>query len=336
MKPTSFYFYLPKEYWPSDAPGESEAVRGPFRGNSRSWILQNYLFLKRAGKLSCALVSKLPDSGIIIAHRVDLPFDFKPNERSLLVCAKSDYDWHYWSQLHLVQNRADKYGGKESALWKSYYMSHRSEWGLSPRDPSRGDRFENICFPGITYNLDPALKTQEWSDKLKSLGLNWILMEKSRWHDYSEADAVVAVRSFEAHPYNHKPAAKLFNAWSAGVPAILGSESAYKAERKSELDYIEVRSTQEVLAALKHLREDRPLYRRMVENGSLRAKETASEKITKEWEDFLVHTAAPAHEEWCRLPKIKQDLFFVCRWLALKKAGLFRKIKGSRDPHGPH
>lgn len=61
------------------------------------------------------------------------------------------------------------------------------------------------------------------------------------------------MRSFSQNDYYDKPALKLFNARHAGVPAILDAESAYRAERMSELDYIEVMSVDGTLLALKLL-----------------------------------------------------------------------------------
>ena len=42
----------------------------------------------------------------------------------------------------------------------------------------------------------------------------------------------------------------------AGVPALLGCESAYQAERRNEYDYFEVHSADEVLETLLRLRGD--------------------------------------------------------------------------------
>ena len=54
-----------------------------------------------------------------------------------------------------------------------------------------------------------------WSEKLKDLGLNWQVVSRDRWNDYSNVDAIFAVRNFkQASDYKWKPASKLVNAWA--------------------------------------------------------------------------------------------------------------------------
>jgi hypothetical protein len=73
-------------------------------------------------------------------------------------------------------------------------------------------------------------------------GLAWRLVPRQHWHDYSDVDVVVAVRSFD----HNDPPSKFHNAWHAGVPAVL-RESAYQANRKRDLDYLEVSSADDVM-----------------------------------------------------------------------------------------
>lgn len=282
-----------------------------------SWIVQTYFRLSANG-FPCTLVRTLPHEGIVITYWESIPIDFKPSVELLIVGIIADGIYpHPYTQIRVVQNH--KAALKFSA---SYYIPHWPHPGLIPRSSIRGDRFETIGYFGDVNNLAPELKSEAWQTQLQSLGLKWCPIEPDRWHDYSDIDAVLAVRSFEKLDYLEKPATKLFNAWHAGVPAILGHESAFESERQSDLDYIEVSSPDEILSALKRLRDDSTLRQAMIANGWVRAEETNVESITTRWSDFITQVAMPAHEVWLSSSYMTQQLLFIQRFLAKKVNGL--------------
>ena len=84
-----------------------------------------------------------------------------------------------------------------------------------------------------------------------------------------------------------KPAAKLQNAWAAGVPAILSPEIAYRELRRSRLDYLEARSRAEALEAIDALRADPSLYADMVSNGVERARDFQPDRLIERWVEVL-------------------------------------------------
>ena len=120
-------------------------------------------------------------------------------------------------------------------------------------------------------NLANELKTKEWKYKLKKLGFSWFIAPKEKWHDYSNIDLTISVREFGENNRTEnplfdpdsKPPSKLINSWLAGVPAILGQESAYQNLRQNPLDFIEVRSKQELVQSLIEIRENKELYRKI-------------------------------------------------------------------------
>lgn len=140
-----------------------------------------------------------------------------------------------------------------------------------------------------------------------------------------EEGIVLAFRG-SRRDYIHKPNSKLYNAWHAGVPAILGHESAYQAERRSELDYIEVTSLCEVVSALKRLRDDKELRKAMVENGRIRAEETNYTNLTARWHDLIAKTVVPAYERWCAASNWTRQTFLIQRFLTLRKNGVRHRI----------
>lgn len=308
-------FYLPEEEWPASIPPSVDSDWSVFGPGKYAWTLQTYLRL-RENRFPCQLVSQLPDTGIVIAHRAYLPDRLKPNSHQLLVCLQADWGRHPYAQVHVVQNARQK--GKRYLPITDYLLRcctnvHLKHWpqpGLIPRRPGRAEIFENIVYFGTEENLAGELKEASWAGRLSALGLNWITNTNANsWHDYSEVDAVVAVRGFGNECYDWKPATKLYNAWHAGVPVILGPESASRRERRSELDYLEVKSVEELFEAVELLRNDINLRRAIVENGRLRATESQPDVLSAAWQHFLTESVFQAYRKWCGYTDITRSLY---------------------------
>ncbi|KKD35621.1 MAG: hypothetical protein WAN66_04420 [Limnoraphis robusta] len=323
LKPI-IYFYIPRDLFPKQFPQNINENWPGFCLGIYAWTLQTYLRLKADG-FPCQLVDELPQSGIVIVHRKCLYVhkQLKPGQNLLLICMKSDVDFYPYAQLHVVQNPQEV-----STINSRYYIPHWTQPGLITRDFKRGKTFKNIVFFGHIKNLTPELSSIEWQNKLEKLGLNWCPIinqnhwadyEKidNRWNDYSQVDAVVAIRSFgKGNQYTNKPATKLFNAWLAGVPAILGYESAYQTEGKPNLNYLEVTSMNELISALKKLKYDSNFRQNIVNNGQLQAPKIHPEQITKKWRYFLTEIAIPAFEDWCSKPRRVQNMILETRYLS--------------------
>ncbi|NET33858.1 MAG: hypothetical protein F6K19_17865 [Cyanothece sp. SIO1E1] len=338
---TPIYFYIPPCHWPEEMPAGANEGWAGFGLGIYAWTLQTYLRLQADG-FPCHLVSTLPAAGIILAHRNSLQTHnpaFKPGAKQLLICLKAESAPYPFAHLHVVQNPLEAH-----RLKNSYYLPHWPQPGLIPRDGNRGDRFENIAFVGHATNLAPELQHHSWLQQLNDLGLNWQpLTNQNRWdryqdmeyhwHDYSTIDAVLAVRSFNHRhlilSQNHltKPATKLYNAWLAGIPAILGCESAYQAERKSNLDYVEVASLESAIAALKQLRDDQAWRQDMVKHGQTRAQAIKPSRITAQWRKFLETVAIPIYDHWCAQPGWKQELSLSRSYLTSAINRLGHKVR---------
>jgi len=324
------YFYIPQKYWPDTLPKSADENWKGFGIGIHAWTLQTYLRLKTDG-FPCTLVSELPSEGIVLAHPNSLrvhKVNFQPTPKLLLVCLKAELKPYPGAQLHVVQNPQET-----RTFRNSYYLPHWPQPGLIPRDPARGDRFENIAFFGHKANLAPELLHPYWQQRLERLHLRWYpIINRNRWdsdreiddrwHNYSEIDAVIAVRSlshqqlFLSKNYLSKPATKLYNAWLAGVPAILGCESAYRAERRNELDYLEVSSPEDILSVLQKLRDDRALRLAMITNGQIRAQAIYPSQITVLWRNFLEDVAIPFYHVWRNQPRWSQQVFLGRNHLA--------------------
>lgn len=340
------YFYLPADDWPSgnflEGPDRyQEIYKNCVSTGTYNWSLQTYLRLTEIG-FPCKLVGSIPTEGIVLAYRKSLPAELQPGPKLLIVCLQGDEGQHPYAQLHVVQNAREAIapgqvlGDRFLFPNKKYYLPHWPQPGLIPRDPNRGDRFETIAYFGREMNLAPELKDPAWQQQLESLGLKWrIVSERESWNDYADVDAVIAVRRFSRWiNYSWKPASKLYNAWHAGVPAILGCDSAFRDERKSNLDYLEVTSVKQALVAIRQLQEQPELRRAMRENGQIRAQETSVEQLVLRWRTFILESAVPEYKRWSQASNLSRSLFLMRRSLALTTRERRKDLQNIRNQLG--
>lgn len=328
----SIYFYIPTKHQHGGLPETIDdywnwqiSLADKWNWGRYFWTLQTYLYLKSINH-PCQLVDILPQEGICLAHRDYFSTSLQPNHKLLMICLQADRTAHPYAQLHVVQNPKDKKLQSKSKLWQSAYLPHWIQPNLIPRDSNRGDRIKNLAFVGNERNIAPELKSSEWTEKLKTLGLTWRIVERDRWNDYKDIDLVIAIRNFSKKDFSHKPALKLHNAWNAGVPLILGVEYAYQAKRKSDLDYIEVQSLDELFAAIKKLCNNPHLYRDMIHNGQIRAQETAPENMIVLWKNFLEEMAIPAYKNWVNAAPIQRNWFLLRRELDYRVNNLHKRF----------
>ncbi|PYR94185.1 MAG: hypothetical protein DMF84_06455 [Acidobacteria bacterium] len=257
------------------------------------WILQTFVRLHIAGA-PVQLVDTPPPAGLVVAHADHLKRVLsEANSRAdlIVVVAQSDRRPQSLADFAVVQNAA-------SADRDHFFIPSWSQPGLVPRPPERGTRVENVAYFGSIKELDPDLASPLWAEGLRTRGVCWDLRviafsgndhryRELRWNDYSTVDVIVALRPRSAWDARPKPAAKLQNAWAAGIPAILSPERPYRELRRSALDYIEAGSRAEVLAAIDALRANPTLYSDMVQNGLERAREFRPERVVARWIDVL-------------------------------------------------
>ncbi len=334
------YFYIPESDLPSDGIPENPHeywynFGGGITAGVYGWLVQTYQYLKNDG-FPCSIVKTIPDEGIVLVHRKHLTDTIIPNSKLLIVCLKAERKIHPYAQVHIIGNEQDMdintmlYGDRFLFPGYKYYVPHWPQPGLIPRDIKRGNKFENIAFFGEARNLSPQLQGNFWEQELKKMGLKWHLIgreSRDRWNDFSYVDAVVAIRNFhEKANYSWKPALKLYNAWHAGVPAILGCESAYQRERKNELDYIEVKSLDETFNALKKLLNDEQLRQKMMDNAKVRAQEISSQNIIRKWRYLFEQELVPFYKKWCTDYLYRQN-FLYRRHLSYNTNGMRKKLR---------
>lgn len=303
--PPAIYFYIPTTFWPAQLPATSAENWAGFGLGIYAWTVQTYLKLHEAG-VACQLTHQLPDQGIVLFHaNAARGANISPSPKRLLICLKAESPLCPQAQLHVVQNPCEAAKGR-------YFIPHWPQPGLQPRLAERQDQFENIAFLGHRNSLAPDLLDPSWQIQLQHRGLRWLPVINTnawhsiqaidtRWNNYQHIDAIVAIRQFHLRRprYRHKPATKLYNAWLAGVPAILGRELAYRAEGRTGVDYLEANSMTELLACLDQLQQTLEIRKNLVERGQRRAVQYTSEAITQRWQQFLHQVAVPVYQRWC-------------------------------------
>ncbi len=301
------------QYWHwVNEPSQRKTATGVY-----SWTLETYLYLKELG-LPCTLTSELLTDGIIVTHRDLLPVGLRPGIGTLIVCAKAERGAHPYAQINIVQNPDDPVADPMKSLWLSQGVAHIESWvqpELISRNSVRGNRFENIALYG--FNIASELLDPHWHKQLADLGFKVIVVNdknREKMNDFSNADVYVNVRSFQPQiAHAMKPAHKLFNAWIAGVPAILGNEPGFRRERESVYDYIQVDSQQAIVDALLKLRSDVDFRRKMLENGKNRSSKYLPQSMAEQWVEFLRTVAIPKYHRWRNLPKISRQWYFLTR-----------------------
>jgi hypothetical protein len=269
------------------------------------WIALSHARLRDAG-VDVRLDNRLPDDGIAVFYAGDKRVAWaaaRRGSRALLVAVRSDRNPVGFADIEVVQNAASADGVR------AFHVPHWPQPGLLPRDPRRGGALRTLLFPGTPQNLHPGFRAQPWQDFLQARGLEFRCHYATpqgappAWQDYRDVDVMLAIRPSGAILVRNKPAWKLFNAWLAGVPAILGPESGYRDLREGPLDFIEATGPDDAMAAIDRLLSEPGLYAAMVDNGRTRGGAYTNTATVQAWRAVDADVLRPALRELQRKPK---------------------------------
>ncbi|MCE3283962.1 MAG: hypothetical protein K0R70_218 [Steroidobacteraceae bacterium] len=263
------------------------------------WVVQPYARLRARG-WDVTLGSDVPSAGLVVYHKethCEVLRRVPRGGHPVLIACRADFRSADEADFEVVQN------GCHADSVRVFFVPFWPQPGLIPRDPARGHTVENVAFKGHIGNLTPELRGPEFQQFLERHGMRFMLDTlgerdasvpvPAAWHDYSAVDVVLALRPAGNREHTHKPATKLYNAWLAGVPAILSPDYAFRELRRQALDYIEVDSVADACQALLRLRNDPQLYAAMVANGLERGRDFSASAITDRWEKLLFETLPP-------------------------------------------
>ena len=321
------FFHMSIADWPPEnaLAGLRTPGRHYFLDTPSNWILQTYHRLGEKGH-RIELTSAMPDEGIIMLCSGTLPIGYVPGPRQFFVSVCADEAPDQFTQMNVTQNRTQTW-----LVPDSHYVPHWPQPGLIARAPARGQAFSSAAYFGDESNLASELRDDRWSAFLATRQMTWHARTRhsDRNIDYSDVDCLVAVRSFCRRGFIRKPASKLFNAWIAGVPAIMGRERALREQRRSALDYIEVSSFDEACAAIDRLARSPALRQAMVDNGRKRALEVSVGRITERWEHLLYDLAPAASARWQARSDAGRRAFMIYRRFHRKLRGGAHRLLGA-------
>ncbi len=284
--------------WPDLASGDGIAedrLAALCRLPVECWVLRSYFHLRPLAETASLGPDLRPDR-VNIANVYDLGRRHRLNTCFVLTTQGDGYR-SALGNFNIRQNGLEPDDAAQG--WVPIWMQP----GIRPRAAKRGADVTRAAYRGHPLNLIPALRAEPFQQALAAEGITFDDGTREEgaepdWQDYSEVDAVVAIRDATIEDLHNKPASKLVNAWAGGVPAILGPEPAYRELRRGPLDYIEAGSADDAAQALIWLKRNPDRYAAMVQNGLQRAREFTDAALTARWIALLNGPVASAFAAW--------------------------------------
>ncbi len=297
---------------------ERDIERSPerFQGGRNSWIAQGYLRLRdglqRRGH-RVGVASRVPSDGIAFVHRDDANDCRLERAGAFLVVVRADRAPVVACDLAIAQNGvALRRNERFVPLWP--------QPGLLPRQDGRGAHITRLAYHGRCERLPAWLSERAFLSGLADRGVSFEA-RRSGWGDFRRTDLAIAARDDSPAMLATKPATKIYNAWLAGAPMLAKSEPAYREVRRSALDYLEIATPQDVLAAIDRLKAVPGLHEAMVANGRARAREFDVEAIRTRWLALFDDEIAPAHERAARRAGALRRAWYLGAMTAQKTLG---------------
>lgn len=289
-----------------------------FTRGDLNWCLQTYLMLSKYSDLELVCSNKIIPGTINLIHSDQL-LELGGEPSDFIVCVRADYPARRWAHFHIVQNKNQL--GPDSA-----FLPHWVQPGLIKRNSNRSG-VKSAAYSGQVFNGNLAADESEWQRLLGPHGINFFTLTEGKWHDLSEVDVLIAVRSFDKKPHNTKPPTKLFSAWHAEIPFIGGYDSAFQQVGVPGTDYLLAENPDEVVSNVLRLSRDPELYAQLVKNGVEKAKLYTEETIAKTWENVLKDSVLQRYYRWKKNISFEKARFKVLREMGMREHQLKQVVK---------
>jgi hypothetical protein len=203
---------------------------------------------------------------------------------------RADFPRLFDVDFEILQNPAVRLSSRQA------YLPYWPVPGIVPRDSDRTG-LKTIAYAGFLGQRNLASQLCDGGHRAFG-GLNFVVVPPEQWHDMSQIDLLVAIRSFDKQEHPTKPPSKLINAWIGGIPLVAGWDSAYSATGTPMTDYIRISTESEFKEQVDRLRTDPIYYDRFVEAGRKRAPEFSRERIANAWLAILDGPVQQTYLQW--------------------------------------
>jgi len=254
-----------------------------------SWGLQSYHILKHYD-ISIRLSHELDPECINLAHGNVLRSGVKRAD-CYCVSLQADFPHYSLAQYHIVQNHAQISG-------HSAYVPHWPQVSQIARNPGRSG-VRRVAYQGIPNFSD--LDADRLNADLNDEGIDFVLLDETRWKDLSEVDVLLGIRKFGQVKYKRKPPSKLLNAWHAEIPFVGGWDSAYSQIGVPGQNYLRVSSYNELVEKVIELKHSPELYQHIVAEGRKQSTEYTVDIIARRWLQLLEGNILNNYQGWSRL-----------------------------------
>ncbi len=319
-------FFIDKDHFPyqfkDDLSFKSKNLLDALGGTNTwlLWTLRTYLELKE--HFDCNLTDVIPESGITFFFRGSINFTQKPNKNQFWVCMVADAVWHPYSHVNLFQNHSTL-----TAYPQSFFIRHWHQLSII-KSKSVNSSPQNIYYFGDKTNLAPMLRSEDWQSFIEKNGFKFQIPPFSKWNDYSVIDVVIGIRSFNGDEiFLNKPSSKLINAWRANVVFIGGSDSAYTYERQTSLDYIDVKTYDELKTALLNLTNDNELFHKYRQQSVKCAERFPDTFFVDQWISLINNKILPLYQQSIKAGSFAYYKFLFARFVIYKSQALAIRFK---------
>ncbi|MEE9369571.1 MAG: glycosyltransferase [Pontiella sp.] len=253
-----------------------------------TWVWALYCQLKMRG-VNVSINYEPVDGAVNIIHgqiarSLLKPADFR---RYFIIGIRADFRPFPYGQYEVVQNIKSEGGN-------CVYMPLYPQPGLIARSPER-EGVSNICFSGRIQN---TFDVEHLKKDLQGMECRFVFKGEGEWQDMSDVDVLLGIRSLSTNSYDSKPSTKLLNAWHAGIPFIGGYDSGFEHIGSPGINYLRVKTYDELIDAIRRLKEDRGLYQQLIDEGRKAGQAYTPERITDRWMEFLDGPVAESFANW--------------------------------------
>jgi len=220
------------------------------------WSLRTFLELKRVNYPNLSVSHDFKPEAINIGHVNTLTQLIKVLKKpfnGIIVSCDADRSPFPFADINV----------KQAPSKSGIFIYHWPEIGIIPRNKNRGLKIEKAAYFGVPRKRE-ALIHDVLERELAKLGVEYIIINKGKWHDYSEIDLSIALRSDWRFRGYRKPGSKLYNSIIAGIPFIGTPEPSYLEYQKPGHSWLEAKKVSEVVAHVQRLKNNETHYAQLI------------------------------------------------------------------------